>query len=121
MYLYYVVYFVRIESTRLKAMLYGMWWQDKEAGDDEAQVIDEGFCSAMEYGLPPTAGWGCGIDRLTMLLTDTANIKEVSSSPPRLKAAVAPVPPLHCRVHTEPELSGKSSLNLLSVCSRINI
>ena len=55
--------------------------QDKEAGDDEAQVIDEGFCSALEYALPPTAGWGMGIDRLTMLLTDTANIKEARPHP----------------------------------------
>ena len=40
--------------------------------------IDEGFCTSLEYGLPPTAGWGMGIDRLTMLLTDTSNIKEVN-------------------------------------------
>jgi tRNA synthetases class II (D, K and N) len=51
--------------------------QDKAAGDDEAQVIDENFCTALEYGLPPTGGWGMGVDRLTMLLSDTANIKEV--------------------------------------------
>jgi len=46
-------------------------------GDDEAQVHDEDFCVAMEYGLPPTAGWGIGIDRLTMFLTNKWNIKEV--------------------------------------------
>ena len=51
--------------------------KDKAAGDDEAQEIDEGFCTALEYGLPPTAGWGIGIDRLTMLFTDTTNIKVV--------------------------------------------
>ncbi|TYZ61892.1 hypothetical protein PybrP1_006468 [[Pythium] brassicae (nom. inval.)] len=47
------------------------------AGDDEAQPHDEGFCTAMEYGLPPTGGWGAGIDRLTMFLTNKFNIKEV--------------------------------------------
>jgi len=46
-------------------------------GDDEAQPIDEGFCTAMEYGLPPTGGWGMGIDRLCMMLSDNCNIKEV--------------------------------------------
>ncbi|XP_033202837.1 lysyl-tRNA synthetase isoform X2 [Bombus vancouverensis nearcticus] len=51
--------------------------KDKAAGDEEAQLVDENFCTALEYGLPPTAGWGMGIDRFTMLLTDANNIKEV--------------------------------------------
>lgn len=50
---------------------------DKDAGDDEAQILDEPFCQALEYGLPPTGGWGLGLDRLTMFLTDANNIKEV--------------------------------------------
>uniref|UniRef100_A0A8C6SSM4 Lysine--tRNA ligase n=1 Tax=Neogobius melanostomus TaxID=47308 RepID=A0A8C6SSM4_9GOBI len=49
----------------------------KAEGDDEAMFIDDNFCTALEYGLPPTAGWGMGIDRLAMFLTDSNNIKEV--------------------------------------------
>lgn len=51
--------------------------QDKAAGDDEAMFVDDNFCTSLEYGLPPTAGWGMGIDRLCMFLTDSNNIKEV--------------------------------------------
>lgn len=49
--------------------------QDKAAGDDEAMFVDENFCTSLEYGLPPTAGWGLGIDRLAMFLTNNNNIK----------------------------------------------
>mmetsp|Transcript_36125 Transcript_36125/g.55141 ORF Transcript_36125/g.55141 Transcript_36125/m.55141 type:complete len:514 (+) Transcript_36125:623-2164(+) len=51
--------------------------QAGKEGDDEAMVTDDSFVTALEHGLPPTGGWGLGIDRLTMFLSNKNNIKEV--------------------------------------------
>lgn len=51
--------------------------KDGSAGDDEAMVMDDSFVTALEHGLPPTGGFGLGVDRLTMFLTNKNNIKEV--------------------------------------------
>ncbi|RPB19705.1 lysyl-tRNA synthetase [Terfezia boudieri ATCC MYA-4762] len=53
----------------------------KAQGDDEAQLIDENFCTSLEFGLPPTGGWGMGIDRMVMFLTNHYSIKEVLAFP----------------------------------------
>ncbi len=50
---------------------------EKKKGDNEAMFYDATFVNALEHGLPPTAGWGLGIDRTVMLLTDNMKIQEV--------------------------------------------
>lgn len=55
--------------------------KEKDLGDVEVPLPDMDYCEALEYGLPPTAGWGMGIDRVVQLLTGASHIREVLAFP----------------------------------------
>jgi len=56
--------------------------EERKKGDEEAPPSDEAFLEAMEYGMPPTAGIGLAVDRLSMVFANQASIKEVIAFPP---------------------------------------
>lgn len=73
--------FTELNDPRLQLARFMEQVAQREAGDDEAMMVDHDFVNALEYGLPPTGGWGMGIDRLCMILTDSHTIREVIAFP----------------------------------------
>ncbi|KAK9719080.1 hypothetical protein K7432_005058 [Basidiobolus ranarum] len=64
--------------------------RDRNSGDIESQLPDDAFCDALEYGLPPTGGWGMGIDRVCALITGVSHIRETLAFP-TMKPITTPV------------------------------
>mgnify|MGYP003386749603 CR=1 FL=1 len=69
-------------DPKIQLMQFSAQQEDKDKGDVEASVPDTEYIEALKYGLPPTGGFGMGIDRLVMLLTNNINIREVIAFPP---------------------------------------
>ncbi len=61
--------YTELNNSLIQRQEFAKQLQAKEQGDDEVQMLDETFCQSLEYGLPPTGGWGMGIDRLVMFLS----------------------------------------------------
>uniref|UniRef100_A0A7S1KQV8 Lysine--tRNA ligase n=1 Tax=Percolomonas cosmopolitus TaxID=63605 RepID=A0A7S1KQV8_9EUKA len=73
--------YTELNSPMVQRAMFESQEQQKAQGDDEANDIDEDFVTSLEYALPPTAGFGLGIDRVVMFLSDSYNIKEVIAFP----------------------------------------
>ncbi len=75
--------YTELNDPRIQKAIFTEIAKQKDAGDDEIPQSDDNFVKALEYGLPPTGGWGIGIDRLVMLLTGQDSIREVIAFPTR--------------------------------------
>lgn len=73
--------YTELNNPVLQKRTFQKQMEDKKNGDDEAQEIDETFISALEYGLPPCGGFGLGIERLIMLLSNSPFLKDVITFP----------------------------------------
>jgi len=73
--------FTEQNDPEIQQAVFDMQAAMREAGDEEAQMVDDDYVTALKVGLPPNGGYGIGIDRLTMLLTNSTNIREVIAFP----------------------------------------
>lgn len=81
--------YVELNDPDIQLQRFGMQAKDRDSGDAEAQPLDEAYCTSLRYGLPPTGGWGMGVDRVVMLLTNKPSIREVILFP-MLRGTKAP-------------------------------
>jgi len=68
---------VELNDSQFQRECFKSQMKDSADGDEEAMPYDEDYCEALDFALPPTAGWGMGVDRLVMFLNGPQNIKEV--------------------------------------------
>lgn len=73
--------FTELNDPKIQMARFQEQLAQREGGDEEAMMVDEDFVTALEYGLPPTGGWGMGIDRLCMIMTNSHSIREVIAFP----------------------------------------
>lgn len=73
--------FTELNDPKIQMARFQEQVAQRDAGDDEAMMVDDDFVTALEYGLPPCGGWGMGIDRLVMIMTNSQTIREVIAFP----------------------------------------